>query len=49
MTVVETVMRFRSSKGFPSLLLVEVLMKVVETVRVRDSKEFPSLLLVEVE
>ena len=49
MTVVGTVVRFRGSKGFPSLLLVEVIMKVVKIVRFRDPKGFPSLLLVEVE
>jgi hypothetical protein len=49
--VVRTV-RFRDSKGFPSLLLVEVeyvLMRVVGTAQFRDSKGFPVLLLAGVE
>ena len=49
MTEVGIVVRFRGSKGFPSLLSVEVLTKVVKIVRFRNSKGFPSLLLVEVE
>ena len=49
LTKMGTVVRFRGSKGFPTLLLVEVLMEVVETAQFRDSKEFPLLHLVEVE